>query len=423
MYETPFGQPARRATLLVALGQAEQASVVAELRSAGFAVMEAHSPTDLSAVAASPEPISLAIVDLSIEAQVMLAAVAELRRLRGAFPALFVASPEEFDAVHEAGIGAADEIALRPLTADSIRWRVEAMVIRASADETSGEVDSALAGEALHQLNAGSPILAVFNPKGGVGKTTIATNLGAVLQVRKGRRVLLVDADIVTGHVALSLGIKHVRGIADTWGADLVTDGRDPLLNLASEHTSGVRVATLTADPLAIPQLDPERFADTLLQARGDVDTLIVDLHPSYSDLNLAILATATRILVPVTPDLPAIRAAVQLTRVASDLGIRDRLSVVVNHINSGFSVGEIESATGMRSVGELRSGGPLLVRAGNVGKTLVEQFPREKLTADFDHVAERVMALVGAGAAAHTRLPERARGMSALLGSKASAG
>jgi pilus assembly protein CpaE len=422
MDDTPASQSGRRATLLVALGPSEQAGVVAELLAAGFAVIEAHTPADLGTLSTSPEAIGLAVVDVSLEPGPALAAIKDLRRHRGEFATLFVTTPESFAAVDEAGIGSRDEIALRPVTADSIRWRVEAMIIRSSADDASGEVDAALAGETLHQLNAGSPILAVFNPKGGVGKTTIATNLAAMLQVRKDRRVLLVDADTVTGHVALSLGIKHVRGIADTWGAELIGDGQEPLLNLATEHSSGVRVATLTADPLALPHLDPDRVANTILEARGGVDTVLIDLHPSYGDMNLAIFATATRILVPVTPDLAAVRAAVQLTRVATDLGIRDRLSLVVNRANSGVSVGDIESTTGMRSIGELRSAGMLLVRAGNLGKTLVEQFPREKITSDFDRLADRVLTLVGAGAPTRASAPERVRGMTSLLGSKAPA-
>ncbi|HET7030729.1 MAG TPA: AAA family ATPase, partial [Candidatus Limnocylindrales bacterium] len=302
--------------------------------------------------------------------------------------------------------------------AESMRWRVEAMVVRSTADEESGEVDSGVAGQALHQLNVGCPILAVFNPKGGVGKTTIATNLAAAIQVRRGARVLLVDADTVTGHVALSLGIRSQHGVTDGWSED-PDEPREPLLSLATEHGSGVMVASLTVDPLALTHLDPDRVSDLLVEARTGTDLVIVDLHPSYSDLNLAIFAAATRILVPVTPDLPAMRAAVQLGRVAQELGLRDRLSLVVNRANSGVSVGDIESATGLKSIAEIRSAGMLLVRAGNLGKTLAEQFPREKVTADFDRLADKVLALVGVAAAAPARAPERPRGVAALLGAK----
>ena len=381
MYDAPPGPGpvARRATVLVAVRPNERAPIVDELLAAGYAILEAHSVEDLRALSTAGEAFAVAVVDTTSESRPMIEAVVELRRHRTAFATLFLTDLQSFDLVDEAGIGPADEIAMSPLTPDAFRWRVEAMLIRSSVDETSGEADPALTGQALQQLNAGSPILAVFNPKGGVGKTTIATNLAATLQLRRDRRVLLVDADTVTGHVALSLGIKSVRGIVDTWGAELEGDGRELLLNLATEHSSGIRVATLVADPLGLPTINADRVTDAILEARSGVDTIVVDLHPSYNDINLAIFAAATRILVPVTPDLPAIRAAVQLTRVAAELGVRDRLSMVVNRANSGVAAREIESATGMKAIAEIRSAGMLLVRAGNLGKTLVEQFPREK--------------------------------------------
>jgi pilus assembly protein CpaE len=421
MYDTTPAR--RRPTVLVAWAPTDHTSIVQELLAAGFPVIEARSPEDIAAISTASEPFDLAVVDTTVTPEATVQAIVELRRHRSGFATLFVASAESFEVVDQAGLGPNDELALRPISPDSIRWRIEAMVIRSSADETSGEVDSSLAGEALFQLNAGSPILAVFNPKGGVGKTTIATNLAATLQLRKGRRVLLVDADTVTGHVAMSLGIKSVRGVADTWGADLDGDGQDPILSLASEHSSGIRVATLTADPLALPHLNPERVADVLLDARAGVDTVIVDLHPSYSDVNLAIFATATRIIVPVTPDLPAVRAAVQLTRVAQELGVRDRLSLVVNRANSGVSVRDIEQATGLACIAEIRSAGMLLVRAGNIGHTLVEQFPREKVTGDFDHLADKVLQLVGAGSPTRGFAPSRSSGLPTRAGVKAAAG
>jgi pilus assembly protein CpaE len=415
---TDGSTPASRANIVLALPDGEHDPVVEELLGAGFGVFEAHSSADFAALSTVPDRFDLIVLDAEHADHSTAEAVRQLRQGRDRVAVLYVASPESLDAVEAIGMTDDDEVALRPFSADSLRWRVEAMVVRSAADADTGEVNSAIAGEALHHLGSASPILAIFNPKGGVGKTTIATNLSAVLQLHKGRSVLLLDADTVTGHVALSLGLRKVRGIADEWGEDGNGEA-EPILNLATEHSSGIRVATLTANPLSLPHLNPDRVAELLLEARSGVDTVVVDLHPSYGDVNLAVFATASRVLVPVTPDLPAIRAAVQLTQVANELGVRDRLSLVVNRANSGVSVHDIEQTTGLTSIGEIRSAGMLLVRAGNLGKTLVEQFPREKVTAEFDHLADRVLQLVGVEAPARERGERWSRGLGTLVGAK----
>ena len=83
----------------------------------------------------------------------------------------------------------------------------------------------------------------------------------------------------------------------------------------------------------------------------------------------------------PVTPDVPAIRAAVQLRDVAAGLGCRERLAMVVNRANSGLSVADMERTVGMPALALIRSGGLLFVRAANEGRTVIELFPREKIT------------------------------------------
>ena len=94
----------------------------------------------------------------------------------------------------------------------------------------------------------------------------------------------------------------------------------------------------------------------------------------------------------PVTPDVPAIRAAVQLADYATELGVRERLSLVINRANSGVGVADIERTVGMPSIALIRSGGLLFVRAANEGRTLIEMFPKERITDDFDALADRVL-------------------------------
>jgi Flp pilus assembly CpaE family ATPase len=92
---------------------------------------------------------------------------------------------------------------------------------------------------------------------------------------------------------------------------------------------------------------------------------------------------------------VPAIRAAIQLRDVAVDLGIRERLAMVVNRANSGVSVEDMERTVGMSATALIRSGGMLFVRAANEGRTVIEKFPKEKVADDFLTLRDRLMTPV----------------------------
>ena len=166
----------------------------------------------------------------------------------------------------------------------------------------------------------------------------------------------------------------------------------ETLLELASVHGSGLRVVALTDSPINTEILDPQRVQAAIAAARKSFDVIVVDLHPSYSALNQAIFDEADRIIVPVTPDVPALRAAVQFLDVALSLGCRERISMVINRANSGVSVADVERTLGVTSFAQIRSAGLLFVRAANEGRTVIEMFPREKITVDFDVLADRLL-------------------------------
>jgi pilus assembly protein CpaE len=384
---TPLARPA----VAVLLPAAERDQVARELHVGGFDPVPLDDVRDLAALLGTRSDVAVAIIDADVEAELVIYAWSLLHEGGRSIPALMIVEPATMDVLDMTGAGHEDdEYMTRPYSAESIRWRIEAMCIRSVAvDDGSGPV---LQG-ALTPGDWGrrGKLIAVFNPKGGVGKTTVALNLAAML-TEKGQRVLLLDADTVTGHVSTSLGMDAVPTVVDAWRDELDGGPVIPFSELASGHPSGLRVLPLTASPIHTEIMDPDRVAASIAAARRAVDFIIADLHPSYSPLNRAVFDKADRILVPVTPDLPAIRAVVKLRDVADELGMRDRLSLVVNRVNSGVPTEDIEKAIGIPAYATIRSDGRLLVKAANEGRTLVELAPRDAITQDFANLAERLL-------------------------------
>jgi Flp pilus assembly CpaE family ATPase len=381
-----------RPIIAIALPGGEREPVAEELRTAGYEPVAVNRPDELAAMLEAGTHVAIAILDGEGDFDSSLEYYSILHDDGRSVPALIVLSPRALDRLAGSAAHYDDEFFTRPYSAESIRWRVEAMCIRSqTVDDGSGPILQSGAVDA-GDWSRRATIVAVFNPKGGVGKTTVATNLATTLQLRRDQRVLLVDADTVTGHVTSSLGLEQVRTVADSWRDQVEGGPAETFTEIASAHPSGLTVVALTSSPLATEILAPERVADALSAARRGFDFVVVDLHPSYSPLNLAVFERADRILVPVTPDVPALRAAVQLRDVAVEVGVRDKLAMVVNRANSGVSVADMERTVGMPALALIRSGGLLFVRAANEGRTVIEMYPKERITDDFDALADRLL-------------------------------
>ena len=380
-----------RPAVALLLPEAECEPVAAELSAGGFDAVPVDGVRELEALLRSRGDVLVAILDADGDAGVANDAWTLLHEKGRRIPALVIIDPATIDQLNLESAGHEDdEYLTRPYSAESVRWRVEAMCIRSVAiDDGSGPI---LQGTIdTGDWGRRGQLVAVFNPKGGVGKTTLATNLAAML-ADKGQNVLLVDADTVTGHVSTSLGMDGVATVVDAWRDELDGGPSQTFVEQASGHPSGLRVLPLTSSPIHTEILDPERVAGSLATARRSVDWVIADLHPSYSPLNRAIFDKADRILIPVTPDLPAIRAVVKLRDVAEELGMRDRLTLVVNRAGTGVPTIDVEKAVGIPCYAEIRSAGPTMVKAANEGRTLVELGAKAPIAQDFSILADKLL-------------------------------
>ena len=444
----------------IALPDPEFDAVRDELAAAGFEPIRVETADDLEKLLGSRKDVDAAILDWERDFDLTLVMYALLHGVGRSIPALMLVPPLTLARMTLGGRSdLTDEYLSRPFSADTVRWRVEALVIRvenipaeavaaegpaadqmaadnaatddAAAEEAPtedtqaiaiepafGPVESIIAEavavaaaadaaadasyngpgpiEAVEGAPAGRAII-VFNPKGGVGKTTVAINLGAALQLRKHQRVLLIDCDTVTGHIASSLGLGQLRTLSEAWIESDRVGATDSIEQAAAHHPSGVDVIVLSSTPFHTEVLVPARVAEAVAAARSLYDIVILDLHPDFGPLNLALFDLADRMLVPVTPDVPCILAAVQFREVASALQIRERLFMVINRANSGVAPSRVERTVALPTLARIRSAGMLFNLAAGEGKSAVERSPRAKAIGDIDKLADRLLVELGA--------------------------
>lgn len=149
---------------------------------------------------------------------------------------------------------------------------------------------------------AGGPkVIAVFNHKGGTGKTTSAVTLAAGL-ARAGKRTLLVDTDS-QGNVAVSLGLKPTRSLYHVLVMglrlqDALIPARENMDVLAANETLAAAELYLAG------RQNRDRVLSTrLAEARQNYDYVVVDCSPSLSLLNQNALVFADGVLCPVACD------------------------------------------------------------------------------------------------------------------------
>jgi pilus assembly protein CpaE len=282
-----------------------------------------------------------------------------------------------------------DEYALKPLSADALVYRLQALQIRynrgARADTGHWEDSSNSEGATIGEGH----VVSVFAPKGGVGKTTIAVNLSVALREQTRAQVLLLDADVGVGNVTSILDVPYRMGLAD-----LADSSPDEWTDAAFDQAvcvhkaSGVSVLTWGNDPAESERIKVDLLLAAVRWARAHYSYVVIDNHPSYDDRTMAMLAISGEIFLVVTPEVGPLRNAAQFLEVAREVGLGDVVKVIVNRANHGVSMHDIAEALGKPVSAMIVSNGPKAVAAANEGMPMITKFPNERMSADLHSVA-----------------------------------
>ena len=176
-----------------------------------------------------------------------------------------------------------------------------------SACQRSLEISHHLAGMA----GGGAPVVdgkvvIVFNAKGGCGKTTISTNLGAYV-ASTGARVLLVDLDLAFGDVAISLQLRPAASANDLVAMTGHIDAQG-LASVVTKHESGLDTVCAPNHPREADGIPGATVGEMLRVARRMYDYIIVDTPPAFSEHVLVALDMCDLLVLIATLDIPAVK-------------------------------------------------------------------------------------------------------------------
>lgn len=262
----------------------------------------------------------------------------------------------------------------------------------------------------LRRLRPGKPqVLAVFNHKGGTGKTTTSVQVAAGL-AEKGAQVLLVDTD-GQGNVATSLALTSERSLYHVivMGLSLeqaVIQARPNLDVLPANET--LAAAELY---LAGQKRRDRILAQRLERARELYDYVIVDCSPSLSLMNQNALAFADGVLCPVACDYLSLVGVRQVLRTIKQvnriLGHAVQLwGVLPTQFDTRARICREALETLRQNFGDVCLSPVHYVsrvkEAPSVGKTLFEYAPTSTAAEDYWRVVEKLLSSTAAAAALH---------------------
>jgi pilus assembly protein CpaE len=252
-------------------------------------------------------------------------------------------------------------------------------------------------------------IAAVFGVKGGVGKTTLATNLAVALAQETSASVALVDLDVPFGDVALMLDLHPEQDILDAL-ADSVLDDLERLQNLLVRTPQGVHVLAAPLAPGDAGALDSGRVGRLLTRLAALHQFVLVDTPVGLTELTAAALDVAELAMLVTTPEIAALRRTHACLRLLQGLEFStSKLQLVLNRVESKTRVNSAEAIEVLGHPVAWRVANDYAAMQGSaLGQPVVQTHPGARISKDIRLIARQL-----AGAPASSRgswLPWRRR-------------
>ena len=200
-----------------------------------------------------------------------------------------------------------------------------------SPPEIIGKVNELLGDGAKQQAVAPGVAVACFSLRGGVGVTSVAVNLAVILALSHKTQVCLADLTPMAGHAGLMLGLRPQTCLSQVLALPDERLTAEGIKQHLMAHKSGVQ---LLGSPLVPPDTPPQHSLPSLLQTLRTVfQFILLDLPHSLTEAQLELLSHLTRLILVLSPDVPALQSGVAALKYLVKRGLApENIVPLLNH-------------------------------------------------------------------------------------------
>jgi pilus assembly protein CpaE len=190
--------------------------------------------------------------------------------------------------------------------------------------------------------------IVVLSPKGGSGKTTLATNIAVGLARRRPGEVLLVDLDLAFGDVAAALLLDPRPGLLD-----VALGGALPRVHRSGLHVVG---APDTAAPTRVPSA--EELSDALAEVASRYTSVVIDTGAGFDAAAQVAAQRATDLVLVASMDVPTLLGLRKVLGWLDGLGVTGERHLVLNRADSsvGLDIQDVLATTRMEVAAQIPS-------------------------------------------------------------------
>jgi pilus assembly protein CpaE len=287
---------------------------------------------------AREHPCDLFLVSMEEPVALALQTIESLADAAPQVPTVVYSSLSDAQSVRRAMVAGARDYIIKPLKPEDLSRAVYGVLEQEERKRLRYDGVTA-------ETAARGTVITVFGAKGGIGKTTISTNLATSLAKITGANVCLLDMDTRFGDVAIMMDVAVEASIADVARRIDEVD-RDKIRDYLVKHHSGVSILPAPLHPTEWRNMTPQHIEKIVELLSQTHDYVVIDTPGTFNELIATTLELANLILLITSMDIASIKdTALALEMLRAAAVSEDKVKLTINHSTAANSLREADVA------------------------------------------------------------------------------